>query len=187
MKRGSSGSTFSSTTSTSRCCLRFAPLLVWARSFFSEGCPGTASWDAGADGCFSDLFCDILASPLITRFCLASSSDLRSRRFLKDATSFRRASALRFASRSCCCKKEICCCSNAIISSFFILQRYEKKTRLPKITSSILSKIVLIINNLQARSHLCSVSCDILLISTIFRSVWRTGSCRVLRMPSCQY
>ncbi len=111
------------------------------RSFFSEGCPGTASWDAGADGCFSDLFCDILASPLITRFCLASSSDLRSRRFLKDATSFRRASALRFASRSCCCKKEICCCSNAIISSFFILQRYEKKkTRLPKILLSILIK-----------------------------------------------
>lgn len=117
--------------STSRCCLRFAPLLVRARSFFSEDWHAAASCGAGVEGCFSDLFAVILASPLIMRFCLVTSSDLCSSMFLKDVTSSRRASALRFASWSCSCKKDICCCNNAIISSFFILQRYEKKTRLP--------------------------------------------------------
>lgn len=137
-KRGSSGSTSSSTTSTSRCCLRFAPLLVLARSFFSEGRSVAVSWDTGRVGCFSDLFCVIFASPLTIRFCFASSSDYCSRRFLKDETSSRRASTLWFASRSCSCKNEFCFCSIAIISSFFILQRYKKRTRLPNVFIVIL-------------------------------------------------
>lgn len=115
-----------------------APLLVRARSFFSEDRSAGVSWDAGAGACLSDLFSDILTSHLIIRFCLASSSDLCSSVFLKDVTSSRRASALRFASWSCSCKKDICCCNNAIISSFFILQRYEKKTRLPNKASCII-------------------------------------------------
>lgn len=132
-------------TSASRCCLRFAPLLVRARSFFSEDRSAGVSWDAGAGACFSDLFSDILTSPLIIRFCLASSSDLCSSVFLKDVTSSRRASALRLDAASwlyreqiCSCKKEFCCCNNAIISSLFILQRYEKKTRLPNKASCII-------------------------------------------------
>ena len=157
--------------STSRCCLRFAPLLVRARSFFSEDRPATGSWGAGVEGCFSDLFCVILASPLIMRFCLASSSDLCSSRFLKDVTSSRRASALRFASWSCSCKNEFCCCNNAIISSFFILQRYEKKTRLPNKSSCILMIILLIIKCLWIWNYKYSTSCDILPTSTIFRSL----------------
>ena len=156
-------------TSASRCCLRLAPLLVRARSFFSEDRSAGVSWDAGAGACLSDLFSDILTSHLIIRFCLASSSDLCSSVFLKDVTSSRRASALRFASWSCSCKKDICCCNNAIISSFFILQRYEKKTRLPNKASCILMIISLVIRYLQARSCQCSASCDILQTSAIFR------------------
>lgn len=178
LKRGSSGSTSSSTTSTSKCYLRFAPLLVRARSFFSEGRSAVVSRDAGVGVCFSDLFSVILASPLIMRFCLAFSSDLCSSRFLKDATSSRRTSALRLDAASwfcreqiCSCKNEFCCCNNAIISSLFILQRYKKKTRLPNNTSCILIKILLIINRLQTHKCQCSTSCDILPTSTIFRSL----------------
>lgn len=156
-------------TSASRCCLRLAPLLVRARSFFSEDRSAGVSWDAGAGACLSDLFSDILTSHLIIRFCLASSSDLCSSVFLKDVTSSRRASALRFASWSCSCKKDICCCNNAIISSFFILQRYEKRRDYQIKHHVLLMIISLVIRYLQARSCQCSASCDILQTSAIFR------------------
>lgn len=145
---------------------------------FSEDRSAGVSWDAGAGACFSDLFSDILTSPLIIRFCLASSSDLCSSVFLKDVTSSRRASALRLDAASwlcreqiCSCKKEFCCCNNAIISSFFILQRYEKKTRLPNKASCILMIISLVIRYLQTRNCQCPASCDILQTSAIFHSL----------------
>ena len=128
-RRGSSGSTFSSTTSNSRCCCArrccMGALALASRKAALALPLGTP----GADGCFlQDLFCDILASPL-NAFCLASSSDLRSKK-----VSPRRdlplggASALRFASRRLLLQE-----GNLLLQQYdhlvFFIPKVRKKTR----------------------------------------------------------